>query len=162
MLAALASPWPAALEGLAAALALRAAGRPALPAAVAVPSTILVGRAIKKLVHRPRPGLARFSRNGRQSFPSTHVAGPVALLACLWPLSPRTGGWRAALAIGGVLALLVARERVCAGKHWATDVAAGAVFGAAIGTALGRIALARSASATLSRATDGPLQEAAP
>jgi len=34
MLAALASPWPATVEGLAAALALRAAGRPALAAAL--------------------------------------------------------------------------------------------------------------------------------
>jgi membrane-associated phospholipid phosphatase len=140
----LASPWAATVEGLAFALALRASGRPGLPAALAAPATLLVGNAVKTLVSRPRPGFARFARKGRQSFPSTHVAGPVALLACLWALAPRSRGWRAALAFGGAAALFVARERVCAGEHWASDVLAGAALGAVIGAGIGRAGKARS------------------
>ena len=143
MYARLGSPWVTTVEGLAAALALRAAGRPSFAAAVAAPSAIAAGKVLKRLIGRPRPGFARFARNGTQSFPSTHVAGPVALLTCVWCLAPRTKGWRAALTIGGGASLLLAVERVCAGKHWATDVAAGAVFGAFIGTALGRLAARR-------------------
>jgi membrane-associated phospholipid phosphatase len=160
--AALASPWAATVEGLAAALALRASGRPGLAAAVSAPTTLIVGQMIKRLVSRPRPGLARFTRTGRQSFPSTHVAAPVALLACLWRLAPRTAAWRAVLGLGGVLALVVARERVCAGEHRASDIAAGAVLGAVMGSALGGIAVARRAKATASRATEGGLQECPP
>ena len=80
----LASPWAATVEGLAAAVALRASGRPGLPAALAAPSALMVGNALKRLIARPRPGLARFARKGRESFPSTHVAGPLAVLACVY------------------------------------------------------------------------------
>jgi membrane-associated phospholipid phosphatase len=139
MIAALASPWAATVEGLVAALALRAAGRPALPAAVAAPLTLGAGKALKTLVDRRRPGLARFTRKGMQSFPSTHVAAPVAVLASVACLAPRTKKWRTALALGGVATIVVARERLSAGAHWASDVAAGAALGAVIGTVLGRV-----------------------
>jgi membrane-associated phospholipid phosphatase len=133
-----ASPWATVAEGLAAALALRAAGRPAIPAAVAAPAALLIGDAIKRVASRPRPGLARFARKGRQSFPSTHVAGPAALLACAWCLAPRTKAWLALLGLASGWTALIARERVCAGEHWATDVAAGGALGILVGLALGR------------------------
>jgi len=158
----LASPWAATVEGLAAAVALRASGRPGLPAALAGPSALLFGKMLKRWIGRPRPGLARFTRKGRESFPSTHMAGPLAVLASAWCLAPRTAGWRLGLALGGAIALVVARERVCAGEHWASDVAAGAVLGAAIGAGLGRLAIARSAQPICSPVTDGVLQEVAP
>jgi membrane-associated phospholipid phosphatase len=62
----------------------------------------------------------------------------VALLACVWQLAPRTTAWRTALALGGVVTLVVMRERISAGKHWPTDVLVGAALGAAIGATLGR------------------------
>jgi len=158
----LASPWAATVEGLAAAVALRASGRPGLPAAMAAPFALVLGKILKRLIGRPRPGLARFSRKGRESFPSTHMAGPLALLASTWFLAPRTAAWRLGLALGGAIALVVARERVCAGEHWASDVAAGAALGAVIGAGLGRLAMARAAESTCPRVGDRLLEDAAP
>ena len=158
----LASPWAATVEGLAAAVALRASGRPGLPAALAAPSALMVGNALKRLIARPRPGLARFARKGRESFPSTHVAGPLAVLACVWCLAPRTMGWRAALGLGAAVTVVAARERVCAGEHRASDVVAGAALGAAIGLAVGRLALARARQRTSDGSRDRVAQEPAP
>jgi membrane-associated phospholipid phosphatase len=158
----LASPWAAIVEGLAVAVALRASGRPGLPAALAAPSALMVGNMLKKWIARPRPGLTRFAHKGRESFPSTHVAGPIAVLTTAWCLAPRTAGWRAALALGSGIAFVAARERVCAGEHWASDVVAGAALGAAIGAALGRFAMAPSGESTCRAVADGSLQEAAP
>jgi len=143
-LAALASPWGATAGGLVAAAALRRAGRPAIPAALAVPLTMAVGTTLKRMIGRPRPGISRFEREGRHSFPSTHVAGPAALLACLWFLSPRTWGWRATLALGGAVTLVVARERVAVRKHWPSDVAAGIALGSMVGALVGTIGARRA------------------
>ncbi len=158
----LASPWAATVEGLAAAVALRASGRPGLPAALAAPSALLIGKTLKKWIGRPRPGLARFTRKGRESFPSTHMAGPLAVLASTWCLAPPTMAWRSALALGGAAALVVARERVCAGEHWASDVLAGVALGAAIGVAFGRLAMARTRASTREAVAEGSLEVPAP
>jgi membrane-associated phospholipid phosphatase len=147
-LAALVSPWGATAQGVVAAAALRRAGRPAIPALVAVPLTILLGRSVKKLVSRPRPGISRFERKGRQSFPSTHVAGPAALVACLWRLSPRTTGWRVSLILGSAITVGVARERVAAKKHWPSDVVAGLALGAVVGALVGSAGALRGRGAT--------------
>ena len=157
----LASPWAAIVEGLATAVALRASGRPGFPAALAAPSALLVGNILKRRIARPRPGLSRFTRKGHESFPSTHVAGPLAVLACAWCLAPRTKAWRAALALGTGVAFVAARERMCAGKHWASDVVAGAALGVAIGTALGRLATAPSGEPIPRGIADDSPQEAA-
>ena len=158
----LASPWAATVEGLAAAVALRASGRPALPTALAAPCALLIGNLLKKWIGRPRPGLARFTRKGRESFPSTHMAGPLAVLAATWCLAPRTLAWGSTLALGSAAALVVARERVCAGEHWASDVVAGAALGAAIGVAFGRLAIARTGESALHRVADASPEAAAP
>jgi undecaprenyl-diphosphatase len=130
-------PWIATLEGLAAALALRATGRPALPAALAAPLAVAGENAIKRFAHRRRPGLRRFGRRGHRSFPSSHVGGPCALLAALAWTAPPTPGWRALLAAGGGAAMAIGIERVRAGAHWPSDVVAGIFFGTLVGTALG-------------------------
>jgi undecaprenyl-diphosphatase len=137
MLAAVASPWAAVVEGLVLALAQRSAGRRAAPVALAAPAALGVGNVLKRMVSRPRPGLSRFERNGRRSFPSTHVAGPVALLSCSFCLGSRTWSKRAALGLATAAALAVAHERIAAGKHWPSDVVAGAALGALMGAALG-------------------------
>jgi len=139
------SPSLVALEGLAVAVALRASGRPSFPAAVAAPIAIAGGKALKRIAGRPRPGRKRFGSMGRQSFPSTHVAGPVALLASLACIAPPTPGWRALLAIGSGTAIIVGLERVRAGAHWASDVVAGAALGALVGTVLGCVARTKPA-----------------
>jgi membrane-associated phospholipid phosphatase len=139
MLAALVSPWGATAHGLVAAVALRRAGRPGIPAALAPALTILAGKAMKNIVGRARPGISRFERNGRRSFPSTHVAGPAALLSCLFCVSPRSAGWRVSLALGTAITVLVACERVAARKHWPSDVVAGVALGAAVGALVGLV-----------------------
>jgi membrane-associated phospholipid phosphatase len=151
-LAKLGLPSVVALEGLAAALALRAAGRPVLPAALAAPLVCAGEKAMKAFAHRRRPGLKRWGRNGHQSFPSSHVGGPFALLAALAWTAPRTPGWRALLALGTGAAVAVGIERVRAGAHWPSDVVVGIFFGTLCGTALGALGRRRR---TRAQSADG-------
>jgi len=140
LLAKAVSPWGASVQGLAAALALRASGRPWVPVALTAPTAAGLAKLLKRLTSRPRPGISRFERNGRQSFPSSHVAGPAALLASLFFLAPRTKSWMTVLGIGTAITAAAAIERVCAARHWPTDVLAGAALGIGIGAAIGRTA----------------------
>ena len=126
-----------AAEGVATALALGKNGRPNIQVALAAPAAILLGNVLKHLVHRPRP-VTRIRRKGMQSFPSTHVAGLVALLTCTWQLAPPTKGWRTVLLAATTLTAGLGVERVCSGAHWPSDVAVGAALGAVTGALLGR------------------------
>jgi undecaprenyl-diphosphatase len=140
LLAKSASPWAAAVQGLAAAAALRAEGRPWLLVALSAPSATVGAKALKKLTGRRRPGFARFERKGDESFPSSHVAGHAAVLAALSQVAPRSTAWRAVLALACGSSLAIAVERVCAGRHWPSDVLAGAALGIGVGVAFGRLA----------------------
>jgi membrane-associated phospholipid phosphatase len=104
----LGSPSIVAAEGLAAAIALHD-GRSSLAVALASPVAIGIGKLLKRLVPRPRPGLHRFGHEGLGSFPSTHVAGPVALLVCLACVAPPDRRWRLALALGALAGGAVGR-----------------------------------------------------
>lgn len=126
--------------GLAASIALRAEGRRWVPVALAAPVADGGAKLLKKFTHRGRPGLARFERKGRESFPSSHVAGHAAVLAALWCLAPRTKTWRAALIVGTGLTATIGAERICAGRHWPSDVLAGAALGIGVGLAIGGFA----------------------
>ncbi|TMA11061.1 MAG: phosphatase PAP2 family protein [Deltaproteobacteria bacterium] len=137
ILADLCSPYASVAEGIAAAVAMRKQGRRAAAVALAAPVAIAVGNALKHVVHRPRPASMRFRRKGRQSFPSTHVAAPLALISCLWWAAPPTVVWRSVLTLCGGAVVAVAVERVCAGAHWPSDVAAGALLGGIVGSAIG-------------------------
>jgi membrane-associated phospholipid phosphatase len=153
-IAKLSQPSAVTLQGIAAAIALRAAGRPALPAALAAPLACAGEKAIKAFARRRRPGLKRFEKKGHQSFPSSHVGGPFALLAAVAFAAPRTPVWRALLALGGGAALVVGVERVRAGAHWPSDVIAGIGFGALVGAALGSFARARREESRAREAED--------
>src|SRR5438067_4019308 len=132
LLAKAASPWAATVQGLATAFALRAAGRAWLPVAISAPSAIGAAKLLKKLTARNRPGLTRFKRKGKESFPSSHVAGHAAVLASLWCVAPRSIAWRGALTIACGLPLAVGIERVCAARQWPSDIVAGAALGIAV------------------------------
>jgi undecaprenyl-diphosphatase len=114
--------------------------------AVTPPTAVALAKLLKRLTSRARPGFTRFKKKGRQSFPSSHVAGPAALFASLFFLAPRTKPWLAVLALGTAVTTTAAVERVCAARHWPTDVLAGAVLGAAIGVAVGRTSRAAGSS----------------
>jgi membrane-associated phospholipid phosphatase len=144
LLAKAVSPWGATVQGLAAAVALRASGRPWVPVALTPPAAASLAKVLKWLTSRSRPGISRFEKKGRQSFPSSHVAGPAALFASLYFVAPRTKPWFVVLALGTAMTVTAAVERVCAARHWPTDVLAGAALGAAIGTAVGRAASSRA------------------
>jgi membrane-associated phospholipid phosphatase len=76
------------------------------------------------------------------SFPSGHAAGcfcvaafVVLALPATWPAFPRRR--QALVTLAAVIASLVALSRVYLGAHFPTDVAAGALLGALVGTAAG-------------------------
>ena len=111
-----------------------------MPVAASAPCAIGAAKLLKKLTARDRPGLTRFKRKGKESFPSSHVAGHAAVLASLWCVAPRSIAWRGALTIACGLPVAIGIERVCAGRHWPSDVVAGAALGIGVGIALGRFA----------------------
>jgi len=138
LMAKLCSPWAAAAQGIAAAAVLRAAGRPAAGVAMAPVAADACARLIKRATHRPRPGWKRFGRDGHRSFPSSHVAGPAALLTAVWIDSPPRARIVVAVALGAVVAA-IGVERLRAAAHWPSDIAAGTALGVLIGGALGRL-----------------------
>jgi membrane-associated phospholipid phosphatase len=91
----------------------------------------VVGHALKLGVPRDRPGRARFSPEGDQSFPSTHAALATALALTLANVGRRRelGRWTrpASLAAAGTIGL----ARLRASAHWPTDVMAGWLLGVA-------------------------------
>jgi undecaprenyl-diphosphatase len=137
-MAKLCSPWAVTLQGIAGATLLRAAGRPAAGVALAPIAADSAAKLLKRMTHRSRPGWKRFRRNGDRSFPSSHVAGPVALLTATWLNSPRRARLAVAVALGAVMAA-IGVERLRDGAHWPSDVLAGTAMGVLAGVALGRL-----------------------
>ena len=93
---------------------------------------------LKRVTHRPRPGWTRLRRNGHRSFPSSHVAGPAALLTAIWMDSPPRVRIAVAVVLGAVVAA-IGLERVRAAAHWPSDVVVGTGLGVLVGGALGRL-----------------------
>jgi membrane-associated phospholipid phosphatase len=136
-MAKLCSPWAATAQGIAAAAVLRATGRPSFGVAIAPLAAVAGGKLLKRATHRPRPGFKRWQRNGHRSFPSSHVAGPAALLTAVWFHSPTRARVTVAFALGAVVAA-IGLERLRAAAHWPSDIAAGTALGILVGGTLGR------------------------
>jgi undecaprenyl-diphosphatase len=96
-------------------------------ATVVVAGAHLASMGVKRAVRRPRPltGEAPLVRTaGRHSFPSSHAASSAAAAAAFGALLPGT-------ATVPVLAAAICASRLVAGVHYPSDVAAGALLGAA-------------------------------
>ena len=81
----------------------------------------------KSIVDRPRPP-APLVHTAGQSYPSAHAANAVGWLALalgLVAVIPVRGGRIAAIAAGGLLALLVGLSRIYLRAHYASDVIGG-------------------------------------
>jgi membrane-associated phospholipid phosphatase len=91
----------------------------------------LVGHALKLLVPRDRPGLARFSPQGDQSFPSTHAAHATALALAGARAARRHGARPWVHAAAGAVIATIGLARIRASAHWPTDVLAGSLLGVA-------------------------------
>jgi undecaprenyl-diphosphatase len=91
----------------------------------------VAGHALKLSVPRDRPGPARFSPQGNESFPSTHAALATALALAAAEVGRQRGLglWirGAAVAIAGAIGL----ARLRASAHWPSDVIAGWLLGTA-------------------------------
>ncbi|MFF9851494.1 phosphatase PAP2 family protein [Streptomyces litmocidini] len=120
----------------------RAAASGVLAMAVA---ELLSNGVVKQLIERRRPPAEWIphgdvtDRPGSSSFPSGHTAAAVAFTVAVVPTWPWAGAACAAPAV------LVAVARVHSGAHYPSDVAVGAVIGAAAA------ALVRTAPRSLSR-----------
>jgi undecaprenyl-diphosphatase len=103
--------------------------------AAAIASALLV--CVKRRVRRPRPcertrgfdvtSIAWFPSD-RFSFPSGHALNAFALASVL------ALGYPPAALLALLVAASIAASRVVLGQHWLSDVLAGAVIGAAIGS----------------------------
>ncbi|MGZ4529825.1 MAG: phosphatase PAP2 family protein [Mycobacterium sp.] len=103
-----------------------------------VAAAALASTALKVIVGRSRPPLElQLVLETDHSFPSGHVTGTTALLGIIAVCAgtgcrPAVRAWLAAGVVTGVLA--IAATRLYLGVHWLTDVAAGAILGAAFVT----------------------------
>jgi membrane-associated phospholipid phosphatase len=123
-------------------------GEDALVALEVQSVTLLVSNALKLMVRRPRPltydplasAEERFDGDARLSFPSGHASMAFASASVLTMTAARRHGSSALPWIAGgasyLTAAVVAYLRVAGGKHFVTDVLAGAVLGTAIGLLL--------------------------
>jgi undecaprenyl-diphosphatase len=91
----------------------------------------VVGHALKLSVPRDRPGPARFSPQGNESFPSTHAALATALALAVAQVGRQRGLglWTRGAAVAIAATIGVARLRASA--HWPSDVIAGWLIGIA-------------------------------
>lgn len=92
---------------------------------IALSSSVLVSKVLKRVVRRPKPKLWSVTRH--ESFPSGHATATTAFgLALAKVIDPRI-----ALPIAGALAVLVDVGRVSAREHRVGEVLAGNAIGAA-------------------------------
>ena len=115
-------------------LLLRRWKRPADDIALVViaAGSALLPFVVKLVVARPRPTIEHLSHLSSLSFPSEHTtqAAAIYLTIAIMLSQSLTRGWReAAIALGVVIALVVAGSRVYLGVHYPTDVTAGLMLG---------------------------------
>ncbi|KQX59642.1 MULTISPECIES: phosphatase PAP2 family protein [unclassified Streptomyces] len=93
----------------------------------------LTSMGVKRLVRRPRPDPETYRplvrTAGRHSFPSSHAASAAAAAVAFGVLHPPAGR------IAAPLATALCVSRLVVGVHYPTDVAAGALLGAATAAA---------------------------
>jgi undecaprenyl-diphosphatase len=90
----------------------------------------LAGHTLKLSLPRDRPGKARFSPQGDQSFPSTHAAHATALAFAAASVARRRGH-RWGLSAAAIWAGAIGLARLRAIAHWPSDVVAGWLLGLA-------------------------------
>jgi undecaprenyl-diphosphatase len=121
-----------ALAGLALVPAGRGRARGAARAVLGLGLAASVQHAMKALLPRPRPALLRrrleIPRSPLRSFPSGHTIYAVVVARQAWALRPSPG------VRAGALAWVVgmAASRLALRAHWPSDVAGGALVGAAL------------------------------
>lgn len=100
--------------------------------------TMAMTRLLKGSIARPRPGMYRNGEAETDSFPSMHSSMSFASAAAGCSLyvhreNPSFGEGALACSPGFLMATATAAMRVDAGRHFPTDVLAGALLGTAIG-----------------------------
>lgn len=105
--------------------------------ATAVACTVLIDKAIKKLVDRRRPPGYR-GHQTCESFPSGHTAAAVAMAVTVSHLLRRSGDPAASRATVGAWATsaLIAESRLLLDDHWPSDVVGGALLGGVVAHAV--------------------------
>ena len=111
----------------------RGMGRSVVPFLVlTVAGQFLVVNAVKAVVNRPRPNIARLTGFSGASFPSGHAAAAACSFAVFSLLlgRRRSPASKAVLAaVAAAITTAVAGSRVLLGVHWFTDVVAGIAIG---------------------------------
>jgi membrane-associated phospholipid phosphatase len=93
---------------------------------------MLIGNALKLIIHRERPSVLQLVDVGGYSFPSGHTSAAAAAWVAIALVLGRDRSRRArALLSGGavLIATAVAASRALLGVHWFTDVLAGLAVG---------------------------------
>ena len=115
-------------------LLLRRWKRPADDIALVViaAGSALLPLVVKEIVARPRPAIEHLSNLSSLSFPSEHTTQAAAIYLTIGIMLSQSlaRGWRElAIALGVIIALVVAWSRVYLAVHYPTDVAAGLLLG---------------------------------
>lgn len=110
----------------------------ALQSTLTMGSGILLNRAVKLLIRRPRPSVDILMHYGSFSFPSGHSSAAALIVGCLIILASKiiARQWfrRFLIVLLIILTLAVGFSRIYVGAHYPSDVLAGWCLGVAVVT----------------------------
>jgi len=138
LVAGIGDQWTTSIVAAAGALAAaRRDPRRGLPVLAAAGLSAALHTALKPLVRRPRPLVARLTGKRTSSFPSGHALRGASVFGVLAHAAAREGMMPGAVAypVAAALAVGTGSARVAQDRHWTTDLVGGWALGTAVAAA---------------------------